>query len=98
MADKSNIRRGSEGGRGVYHTQPLYCMLSEYNTRFSHRLSHQEATDGPREFKRRWKCAQGEISLLVILHAADTEAITNTQRPNYIFWKEEEKDKIVTLG
>lgn len=38
------------------------------------------------------KYAQGEISLLVFLHAAETGTITNTQRPNYIFWEEEERE------
>lgn len=74
-------------------------MLSEFNALpQSLIVSQQEVEEAEREVKRRWKYAQGEISLLVILHAADTETITNTQRPNYIFWKEEERDKIVTLG
>lgn len=74
-------------------------MLSEFTTLPKlFILSQQESKEAKREVKRRWKYAQGEIPLLVILHAADTETITNTQRPNYIFWKEEERDKIVTLG
>ena len=44
------------------------------------------------------KFAQGEISLSMILHAANTAAITNLQRRNYIFWKIWGKDQIITLG
>lgn len=74
-------------------------MLSEFTTLPKlFIISQQESQEAKREVKRWWKYAQGEISVLTILHAVDTETITNTQRPNYIFWKEEERDKIVTLG
>lgn len=39
------------------------------------------------EAERTWKYARGEISLLVILHAAETDTITNTQKAQLHFVK-----------
>lgn len=45
-------------------------------------VSQQESEEAEREVKRWEKYALGEISLFVILHAANTDTETNMLKPN----------------
>lgn len=84
-------RQGKKGNRNVPVVNLFFHPLWIRHSPKLFIVSPKESKGAKKEVKRRKKYALGEISLLVILHAADTETITNTQRPNYTFRKEEER-------
>lgn len=84
-------RQGKKGNRNVPVVNLFFHPLWIRHSPKLFIVSPKESKGAKKEVKRRKKYALGEVSLLVILHAADTETITNTQRPNYTFRKEEER-------